>query len=99
MKTPGNDLGLILATAICAGISAASTFYAGREAKRGEDKRFFTGFVTRYMQLPSQKPNHRIVWVEWLYKDVRCGLAHNFTIMHGGIEYQISPLYTEISLR
>ncbi len=97
MKTPGNDLGLILATAVCAGVSAASTFYKGQRARRGgEDKEFFTDFVTHYMRLPHQKPEPGVSWVDWLYKDVRCGLAHNFTIMSGGIEYEVSPAYTEI---
>jgi len=96
MKTSGNDLGLVLATAVCAGISAASTFYNGRRANPGDDKKLFTDFVMCYMQLPHQKPEPRMSWVEWLYRDVRCGLAHSFTIMNGGIEYEVSPAYTEI---
>lgn len=96
MKTPGNDLGLVLATAVCAAISAASTFYKGQRAKKtGEDKEFFTDFVTHYMRLAQQRSNPGASWVEWLYKDVRCGLAHNFTIMSGGIEYEISS-YTAL---
>jgi len=96
MKTPGNDLGLILATAMCAGISAASTFYNGREANSGEDRKSFEGFVRQYMRLAQQKGHPEGSWVEWLYKDVRCGLAHNFTIKSGGIKYEISPSYTEV---
>jgi len=95
MKTPGNDLGLILATAVCAGISAASTFYEGREVGPRENRQFFVAFVSRYMRLASQSAKPGLSWVEWLYKDVRCGLAHNFTVLSGGIEYEVTS-YTEV---
>ncbi len=91
------DLGLVLTTAICAGISAAGTFLKGRRAqKRGEDKTFFTDFVNRYMEtiLQSAVPGGT-TWVEWLYGDVRCGLAHNFTIESGGVEYEV-PSYVAV---
>ena len=91
------DLGLILATAVCAGISAAGTFLRGRRAKkRGEDRLFFIDFVSEYMALTKQKPEPPGThWAEWLYSHVRCGLAHNFAIETGGVEYEAKS-YTEI---
>lgn len=91
------DLGLVLATAVCAGISAASTFLEGRRAKRrGEDRQFFLQFVTSYMSPVLQDEiEPGLTWAEWLYTDVRCGLAHNFTIESGGVEYEAGS-YTEI---
>jgi hypothetical protein len=93
-----NYLGLVLTTAICAGISAASTFLKGRRAsKKGEDKQFFVDFVTQYMDavLISRLPGGH-TWASWLYHDVRCGLAHNFTIETGGIEVGLTR-YVQIT--
>lgn len=80
-------MGLIVATGICAMISAASTFLNGGRAK-GQDKTSFLDFVNKYMpQLDSPMPAPSSgTWAEWLYSDVRCGLAHGFTIESGGIE-------------
>lgn len=98
------DLGLVLATAVCAGISAAGTFLQGSQARRGEDKQFFMEFVTQYMDLARQKSQPPgTTWPEWLYSHVRCGLAHSFTIESGGVEYEatsyvaIKPCGPEIS--
>src|SRR5690242_20737142 len=70
------NLGLIVVTGICAGISAASTFLHGRPAnKRGEDHKFFTEFVRTYMDPILQQQQslmHRRTWTEWLYRHVRC---------------------------
>jgi hypothetical protein len=82
-------IGLILTTAICAGISAASTFLQGRRAKlKGEDRSFFITFINGFMNPILQQPisPREKTWADWLYVDVRCGLAHNFTIETGGIE-------------
>jgi hypothetical protein len=83
-----NGQGLILTTAICAGISAASTFLKGMRAPSGSDKEFFMAFVKKYMdkRLQQQISILRITWADWLYKDLRCGLSHDFTIHRGGIE-------------
>lgn len=91
-----NDLGLVLATAICAGISAASTFLNGKDS-RGQDKTFFLGFVRRYLNPALQDPisSLSITWAEWLYRDVRCGLAHGFMIHNGGVEYEVSNFIEE----
>jgi hypothetical protein len=65
LDTPTQSaLGLVLTTAICAGISAAS--------------------MDRRIQKRILKLN--VSWADWLYTDVRCGLAHEFTIPRGGIE-------------
>jgi hypothetical protein len=83
--------GLILVTAVCAGISAAGTFLKGSRASRpGEDKSFFVDFITAYMApvLTSQAPPRFPSWADWLYKDVRCGLAHNFAILTGGMKLE-----------
>ncbi len=83
------DIGLILTTAICAGISAAGTFLTGRQAqKKGEDRKFFTAFVGTYMELRKVTPSPKKGWADWLYRDLRCGLAHNFAVLSGGIEYE-----------
>jgi hypothetical protein len=90
------DLGLVLATAVCAGISAAGTFLKGCRARRGEDKQFFVEFVTQYMNLAHEKPIPAgTSWPEWLYSHVRCGLAHNFAIESGGVEYEATS-YVEL---
>ena len=84
------DIGLILVTAICAGISAAATFLKGRRAS-GEDKQFFIDFVSQYMNPLLTKPpgpTGYSNWAQWLYKDVRSGLAHSFTIESGGMKLQ-----------
>jgi hypothetical protein len=85
------DLGLILATAVCAGISAASTFLHGQRAPRGKDKQYFLKFVRRYMNpvLQNIGPSRK-TWATWLYEHVRCGLAHSFAVETGGIEYEVS---------
>jgi len=79
-------LGLILATGICAMISAASTFHSGERS--GQDRAAFLAFVNKYMPQLKAKivASPSITWAEWLYDDVRCGLAHGFTIKRGGIE-------------
>lgn len=85
------DIGLILVTAICAGISAAATFLKGTRARRGgEDEQFFADFINQYMHpvLMSPGPTGRSNWAQWLYKDVRSGLAHSFTIESGGMKLQ-----------
>jgi hypothetical protein len=84
-----SNLGLVLTTATCAGISAASTFLKGKRAqKKGDDRKFFIAFVNQYMDSRLQKPisSLKVTWADWLYADLRCGLAHNFTICRGGIE-------------
>jgi len=81
-----NNLGLILATAICAGISAASTFLHGKDS-RGNDRKFFVAFAEKYMpELKEGVSSLRARRIEWVYDDIRCGLAHAFTIHNGGIE-------------
>ena len=79
-----NNMGLIVATAICAGISAASTFLHGKRAsEKGDDRRFFNDFVKGYMSPVIANES------EWLYRKIRCGLSHNFTILEGGIEVSL----------
>lgn len=91
-----NTLGLVLTTAICAGISAAGTYLKGRRALRGKDKKYFVDFVKKYMDSRlQQEAIDQKSWADWLYDDVRCGLAHNFTIMNGGIEVQVRQ-YVEL---
>lgn len=88
--TPLGNLGLILATAVCAGISAAGTYLKGQRAPRGQDEQYFTDFVRAYMDPLLQKQNSMsVTWAQWLYKEVRCGLAHAFVIENGGIEYEV----------
>jgi hypothetical protein len=91
-----NQMGLVVATAICAMISAASTFLKGEQAPGGKDGIFFADFITRYMDPTLQKEFHPgKKWIDWLYSDVRCGLAHSFAIKNGGVEYEISG-YVEV---
>jgi len=93
------ELGLVFTTAICAGISAAGTYLKGRRAQPGRDKDsdFFLDFVRAYMDSGLREPEaDGKTWAEWLYHDVRCGLAHNFTIMKGGIEVQVTQ-YVELT--
>lgn len=90
------NLGLILATAICAGISAAGTFLQGQRAPRGQDREYFLAFVRDYMDPRLQNQSSAgISWAEWLYDSVRCGLAHSFVIEVGGIEYELSNYVLE----
>ena len=88
-NTATSDLGLVLTTAICAGISAASTFLNGKKrAGPGEDKKYFLAFIKRYMNPNLQKliSGGTVTWAKWLYTDLRCGLSHSFTIHTGGVE-------------
>jgi hypothetical protein len=92
--------GMILVTAVCAGISAAGTFLKGRQAQqRGEDGRFFKHFIATYMNpiLGYRGPASFSSWADWLYKDVRCGLAHNFTILTGGMKLEDIGGYVRIA--
>jgi hypothetical protein len=96
-----SNLGLILVTGICAAISAAGTFLKGQRAPRGSDEKYFSDFVTNYMA-PILQRRQRVgvsqTWVKWLYRDLRCGLSHNFTVETGGIEYQV-PKYIVVRRR
>jgi len=84
--------GLILTTGICAMISAASTFLKGTQTS-GQDKQAFLEFIGKYMPcLNDTIRSLGITWAEWLYRDVRCGLAHGFTIERGGIENGLNYL-------
>jgi hypothetical protein len=89
----GTNTGLILVTAICAGISAASTFMGGKQPrKRGEARQFFLYFVEVYMpNLAVSVPGGSETWAEWLWRDVRSGLAHSFTIETGGMKLESAP--------
>jgi hypothetical protein len=91
--------GLVLVTAVCAGISAASTFLNGRQAPPGQDGHYFKGFITAYMNptLDSAGPTGFTSWADWLYKDVRCGLAHNFTILTGGMQLENACSYVRMA--
>jgi hypothetical protein len=91
------DIVLILVTAICAGISAAAAFLKGNRAGRGEDEPFFIDFVRQYMDpvLTTAGPFGRSSWAQWLYKDVRSGLAHSFTIESGGMRLQDIGCYVK----
>lgn len=86
-----NSLGLVMTTAVCAGISAAGTYLKGQQAPRGKDRVYFLDFVRDYMDARLQEPivGYKI-WAEWLYDDVRCGLSHAFAIKNGGIEVQVT---------
>lgn len=84
------DLGFILTTAICAGISAAGPFLKGRRAPPRKDQQYFLDFVKAYMDPVLQdsiKPG--LTWAEWLYGKVRCGLAHGYAIEYGGVEFEV----------
>jgi len=84
------DLGLVLVTAACAGISAAGTYLNGQQAPPGKDKQHFADFVNAYMNpdLQTAGPDN-MTWTDWLYSHVRRGLAHSFTIDSGGVEYEL----------
>jgi hypothetical protein len=90
-----SNLGLILVSGICAAISAAGTFLKGQRAPRGCDEKYFNDFVATYMDpilQRKQRSRRDQTWIKWLYRDLRCGLSHSFTIENGGIEYQV-PKY------
>lgn len=87
---PLGDLGLVLATATCAGISAAGTYLSGQRAPRGQDEAYFTNFIGTYMNPVLQGSNSLgLTWAQWIYREVRCGLAHAYVIENGGIEYEV----------
>ncbi len=66
------NMGLILATATCAGISAASTFLKGQSAPRGKDREYFLHFIRDYMNSilvdAAAAPQGCSSWAEWLYR-------------------------------
>lgn len=84
-----NYLGLVAATAICAGISAAGSFMHGDleqwRGKKVRDSDRFKRFIKTYMTGPKEQMPKKL-WAVWLYSKVRCGLAHGFTIEEGGID-------------
>jgi hypothetical protein len=88
------QVGLIVSTVVCAGISAASTFQNGRRPIFGREthRGFFLGFVKDYMepilQQPASDPDNDEVktLADWIYFGLRNGLAHCFTIEYGGVE-------------
>ena len=89
-----NDLGLVLMTGICAGISAASTFLHGRQPnKQGENKKFFVNFLTHYMDPDlCGQCGTGTTWHNWLYSHLRCSLSHAFVIDRGGFDFDL-PAY------
>ncbi len=96
MPNEPNSMGLILTTALCAGISAAASFLNGQRAPARKDGEYFIQFVKGYMDPVLQDelvPGTTIA--AWLYQKVRCGLAHAFTIENGGIEIGLTQ-YIEI---
>jgi len=100
-----DQLGMVLVTGLCAGISAASTFLKGRRPRPRQetDRDFFLDFVRLYMApvepVLNAAPNvtHWVgrpaaTWAEWLYLYVRNGLAHAFTIEQGGFHHGLPAL-------
>jgi hypothetical protein len=85
-------VGLVVPAAVCAGISAASTFLNGDRAERRQDQTVFVNFVRQYMapdfQRPQKHPNDPRIsnFADWLYCNVRCGLSHGFDLEWGHIE-------------
>ena len=102
-----DQLGMFLVSGLCAGISAAATFYKGKSAPKGKDKAYFCEFVSNYIRPfepelgkrpkvqwidPNRQPNN---WAEWLYLYVRCGLAHAFVIEQGGFHKSLNSLISQ----
>lgn len=96
-----DQLGLILVTGLCAGISASASFLSPDE----RDRRAFLIFVKKYMpDSLAQKPGVSMscdgsgacCWGRWLYSCVRCGLAHGFTISRGGFDLGLSQLIDDV---
>ena len=89
-----NDMGLILVTSICAGISAASRFYTCPLPRgKGADKKAFVCFLTKWVgaKFGEEVPGENsLTWADWLYFNVRCGLAHAFTVEMGGFDIGMS---------
>lgn len=85
-------VGLLVPGLVCAGISAAATFLNGARARRARDQAIFVDFVRDYMhpdlQQPLTHPTDQNVstYADWLYRYVRCGLAHGFALEWGHIE-------------
>jgi hypothetical protein len=93
-------VGRLVPGLICAGISAAGTFLDGT---RGNDRVLFVNFVRGYMHHDLQTPlvcpaDPRVTdYADWLYKYVRCGLAHGFALEWGHIENSLVIAYVGIS--
>jgi hypothetical protein len=85
-------VGLLVPGLVCAGISAAATFLNGERTRAGQHQAVFVAFIRKYMDRDLQgrlvKPGEQRVtdYADWLYLDVRCGLAHAFALEWGHIE-------------
>src|ERR1700680_1769539 len=96
-------VGLLVPGLVCAGVSAAATFLNGARALRGHDQAVFVDFVRNYMhsdlQRPLDNPTDPKVsnYADWLYRYVRCGLAHSFVLEWGHIENSHLGAYVTLS--
>jgi len=78
---------LIFATSVCCAIEAMGKFRGGRKVttNRGRFKAFLKEFMDRrYLTHTIQGETYEHI----LWKYFRNGLAHGFTILHGGFEHQ-----------
>jgi len=95
-------VGLLVPGLVCAGVSAAGTFLNGARL-RGRDQALFVNFVRVYMHPDLQRPLTNPAdlqtanYADWLYRSVRCGLAHAFALEWGHIENSRLGSYVNIS--
>ena len=66
------QVGLIVPTVLCAGISAASTFQQGQQAPPGQDQNNYLTFISSHMDaaLQADQGNGR-TWAQWMYSQLR----------------------------
>ena len=78
---------LCFSTCICCAIEGLGKFSTGKTRSNGAGKRF-RAFVASFMdpQFSNKKFNSKR-YVDLLWDDFRNGLAHGFTIKHGGFEH------------
>jgi hypothetical protein len=83
---PDSSALLILAVSLCCGIEATGKFLSGG---RGGNRDRFEAFVRRYMSGEFYTGSlNGMNYAEIFWKNFRNGLAHGFTVTHGGFEGQ-----------
>lgn len=89
---------LVFGVAVCSAIEATGKFVKGDDAPggAGDNKARFRKFVDDYMDSELQQMHRGDKYADITWKFFRNGLAHGFTVSHGGFEGSRGDPYTSI---